>query len=853
MSIRTLRNSKRWVAAAAAVAIGLSGVAISNPASATQNVVESRVGGLDRYATAAQVALATFAAPNPNVILASGENFPDGLAAAGLAGAANAPVLLTRSDSLPAVTANAMAAIFGASAIKTVHIMGGEAAVSAAVEAQIESLGYTVNRVAGANRYATAAAIAAFQATLAPVGTTQVAGAVLRTAILATGADFPDALAAGAPAFAGRHPILLTAPTSLPSATAEALSNLSVQRVIVLGGENAVSPAVVEAVEALGILVTRVGGANRGETAALLAGALVSPLAAGGFNFYGTPLGASPAPAACLPTGAAGNIALIVSGNSFADAMAAAPHAGACRAPILIAGSPATSVFLGAASSAVGVVRAIGGTAAVSAEALTAAKDAATTVTPTVQLSANAGNAVVAMEFSELIDTSAHAGRAVTINNTTTVCNANAVLPPLVLANGLVDPGTCYFANAAGRTTVWVRLAAPLAANDLVAVSGFRTPATLTSAPRTIAPTSLTVAPVTTRLTGSIVGAAQGSTTISATFSRPVTLGGDAASVTVTRGSNAPVEVGPLAFANTTATQLAVTGTTLALAGLPAIAGDASSPTQLRAGDIITVTTAAATAVVAGSAPNGGTLAQNITFLVPPAGAAPAASQVTGVITETGGVLTVPSPIADSSVVFQARQARPDTGAGSISVAFVQGGGLSTPTTAAATLNQVTGVNQIVVTLGTNAAGDPNATSSAVANAVNASPTASPLVTATAANPANTTVLGVVSATQIPAGQKTITVTVTTSKPLAAGGVVVGSLNYDAAGNGFNQLTLDTLSPAVLAGATSFTASRTITVSAVSNIAPIVPGTSTLRLTAGALTDTTAQTSGNQVIAFSSP
>ena len=143
--------------------------------------------------------------------MASGLNFPDGLAAAGLAGAANAPVLLTDPNTLPGVTQNAMAAVFGSSATKTVHIVGGESAVSAVVAAQVTSLGYTVNRIAGENRYETAADIAAFQATLAPVGITRVAGIPLRTAIVATGENFPDALSGGAPAFRGKHPILLTA------------------------------------------------------------------------------------------------------------------------------------------------------------------------------------------------------------------------------------------------------------------------------------------------------------------------------------------------------------------------------------------------------------------------------------------------------------------------------------------------------------------------------------------------------------------------------------------------------------------------------------------------------------------
>ena len=108
MTTRNPRASKRILAAIAAVGMAATAFVIASPAQATQSVVESRVGGLDRYATAALVAQATFPAPNANIILASGLNFPDGLAAAGLAGAANAPVLLTDPNSLPGATQNAM-------------------------------------------------------------------------------------------------------------------------------------------------------------------------------------------------------------------------------------------------------------------------------------------------------------------------------------------------------------------------------------------------------------------------------------------------------------------------------------------------------------------------------------------------------------------------------------------------------------------------------------------------------------------------------------------------------------------------------------------------------------------------
>jgi len=81
----------------------------------------------------------------------------------------------------------------------------------------------SVTRVSGADRYATAANLAASFPTSSPV-------------FIATGKDFPDALAGTAPAAAQHAAILLTSPTSLPSGTATALSALAPSSITILGG-----------------------------------------------------------------------------------------------------------------------------------------------------------------------------------------------------------------------------------------------------------------------------------------------------------------------------------------------------------------------------------------------------------------------------------------------------------------------------------------------------------------------------------------------------------------------------------------------------------------------------------------
>jgi putative cell wall-binding protein len=106
-----------------------------------------------------------------------------------------------------------------------------------AVEAAIRALlpAAAVERIAGADRYATSAAVSA---TFAP-GSAAV--------FLAIGTNFPDALAGGAAAGALGSPVVLTATNALLPVTAAELTRLAPRRAVVLGGPTLVSEAVVVA------------------------------------------------------------------------------------------------------------------------------------------------------------------------------------------------------------------------------------------------------------------------------------------------------------------------------------------------------------------------------------------------------------------------------------------------------------------------------------------------------------------------------------------------------------------------------------------------------------------------------
>jgi putative cell wall-binding protein len=219
-----------------------------------------RVAGADRYRTAVNVSRKLFPGTAPVVVIASGQNFPDALAGAALARAEDAPLLLTPLASLPTAVLDEIVRLRPARVV----ILGGTKVVSWQVQKDIGALvGGTGNtsRIFGWNRYATARLVA--EAIAAKTG-----GKVKdNTVVVATGRDFPDALAGSVLSAEEAWPVLLTEPSRLPTDTAAAIAKLGVRRTIVLGGAGVVSDDVEDALPG----PVRIAGADRYDTAARVA------------------------------------------------------------------------------------------------------------------------------------------------------------------------------------------------------------------------------------------------------------------------------------------------------------------------------------------------------------------------------------------------------------------------------------------------------------------------------------------------------------------------------------------------------------------------------------------------------
>ena len=198
-----------------------------------------RIGSGDAYQRAAAVSAARFDAAE-TVVVTTGERFPDALAAGPLAAARQAPLLLTEAGTLPEATAAELQRLADGTGLPggdplQVVIVGGTAAVDDAVADAIAAItGGPVTRVAGPDRVATAAAVAALE---------DFDGAP--TVYVARSDDFPDAVVAGAPASVDGAPVLLVGRDAVPEATRDALAVADgAAWAVVAGGDAVIGPAV---------------------------------------------------------------------------------------------------------------------------------------------------------------------------------------------------------------------------------------------------------------------------------------------------------------------------------------------------------------------------------------------------------------------------------------------------------------------------------------------------------------------------------------------------------------------------------------------------------------------------------
>ncbi|MGI6217265.1 MAG: S8 family serine peptidase [Coriobacteriales bacterium] len=191
-----------------------------------------RIAGSGRSQTslaAYQKVASTLGSAN-TVIIATGQNYADALSVSPLAYSSEIPIVLAVDGQLPDDVASALRS----AGVENVIVVGGTGAVSDDVASQLELSG-TYTRLSGSDRYTTSKAIAEYEISN---------GFSPTSVVVATGANFPDALSGAALAGSDNSVILLANPVT-PSAK-DALAFVkeqaeNIKRVYTLGGTSSVS------------------------------------------------------------------------------------------------------------------------------------------------------------------------------------------------------------------------------------------------------------------------------------------------------------------------------------------------------------------------------------------------------------------------------------------------------------------------------------------------------------------------------------------------------------------------------------------------------------------------------------
>lgn len=194
---------------------------------ASQSLTVNRFAGYDRYGTAFQIAKTGWQ-QSDYAVLAYGENYPDALAAVPLAEKLQAPILLTNKDSLNPKTSTALKDL----KVMTVYIVGGTAVISSDVEDQLKKDGYTVKRIAGQDKYATAIKIA------------EELGDVTEIAVT-SGEDYADALSIAPIAAEKQMPIILVPKDKITNTIQNYINSRNITKTYVVGDQSVISDNVV--------------------------------------------------------------------------------------------------------------------------------------------------------------------------------------------------------------------------------------------------------------------------------------------------------------------------------------------------------------------------------------------------------------------------------------------------------------------------------------------------------------------------------------------------------------------------------------------------------------------------------
>lgn len=272
---------------------------------ASQTPTSNRLSGHDRFQTAKAISEQFNSGTVQDVIITSGNNFPDALSASVLAKKLNAPILLVDSKVQGSSEAfNYISQHLNKSG--TIHIIGGTTIIGSDFEAQLIQLGYQgIERIGGYDRYDTNVLIAQ-----------KLAVAKNTPVVFASGENFPDALSISSIASSKGWPILLVGKDYLAQGIKDYVSNEQPSQVYIVGGTSVVSENVKSQIQSCvpNTPITRLAGQDRFDTNA----SIIQTFAPNPKNIYfATGFGFADALAGSVLAAMTGDPIVLVDPNSY--------------------------------------------------------------------------------------------------------------------------------------------------------------------------------------------------------------------------------------------------------------------------------------------------------------------------------------------------------------------------------------------------------------------------------------------------------------------------------------------------------------------------------------------------------
>lgn len=260
-----------------------------------------RIAGVDRYATSVATSQKVFSPRVPVLYVANGANWPDALSAGPAAAALSGALLLTDPNGLPPIVADEIRRLEP----ERIVVVGSNASITDSTYAQISALAPTTTRIGGIDRYDTSRRIVA---DAFPDG-------ALETLFLATGTNYPDALAVAPAAGWLGEPVLLVdgATSAVDAPTAASIRASAPAHIEMIGGTPSIGAAYGASVSSNGFAasVTRIAGVHRYDTSVRI-----------NTKYPGDELQ---------------DTAFLANGYGYADALAGATAAAAIGSPIYLA------------------------------------------------------------------------------------------------------------------------------------------------------------------------------------------------------------------------------------------------------------------------------------------------------------------------------------------------------------------------------------------------------------------------------------------------------------------------------------------------------------------------------------